>query len=190
SRNEPGTARSTSMEMEVMVGRIMMARMIPLARYPSPIWGPRKKGRKPSAPASAGSTPERRMGTSTNRPQRPYTTLGIPASSAMGKATRARVREGAISVRKSASPMETRTATISLAGCKHGLSLHGHLLQGRFDLLHHALRQGRVVERARRLLAFVLGPPDELEQGVALHRVLHVPVDQQIGEGGDGPRLL
>src|SRR5438067_12062521 len=67
-----------------------------------------------------------------------------------------------------------RTATISLAGCKHGLSLHGHLLQGRFDLLHHALRQGRVVERACGLLALVLGPPDELEQGVALHRILHV----------------
>src|SRR5712691_10177374 len=83
-----------------------------------------------------------------------------------------------------------RTAIISLAGCKHGLPLHRHLLQGRLDLFHQALRKRGVVERGGALLSLVLRPPDELEQRVALFLVRHIAIDEQIGEGRDGPGVL
>src|SRR5919204_1109083 len=50
-------------------------------------------------------------------------------------------------------------AITSLAGSEDGLSIDGHLLQRLLHLLHHGFRQGRVVERGRLLLSFVLGPP-------------------------------
>jgi len=74
---------------------------------------PWKSGKKPSHFASKGSTGLRRIGTRTNRPQRPKTTLGMPARSPMGKET-TDLNEGvAISVRKSARPMETGSAITS-----------------------------------------------------------------------------
>src|SRR3954465_3538833 len=83
----------------------------------------------------------------------------------------------------------SRTAT-SVAGSEDWLSIHRHSLQGLLHFLHHGLGQRRVVERCRIFLTLVLRPPEELEQGVALLRVLLVAVDQQIGEGRDGIGVL
>src|SRR5512140_1297252 len=84
----------------------------------------------------------------------------------------------------------SRSAVISLAGSKDGLSIHGHSLDRLFHLLHHRLRQRRVVQGRRALLALVLGPPDELQQRLSLLRILLVPVDEQISESGDRIRVL
>ena len=69
SRSAPGTVCSTSIAIEVMVGRIMIAITTPAARYPSPIGAPVKMGR--CVRASSGSIGLRRIGTSTNSPHSP-----------------------------------------------------------------------------------------------------------------------
>src|SRR5258708_40368740 len=74
---------------------------------------PWNSGRKPSVLASNGSMGLRSTGTSTNSPQRPKTTLGMPASSPIGNEPTDFTEDGAISVRKSASPTETGSASTS-----------------------------------------------------------------------------
>src|SRR6266403_1093386 len=96
-------------------------------------------------------------------------------------------RVDALSVGRSGS----RTlVTISLAVCKRGLPLDGDRVQRRFHLLHQRRRQRGVVQRGGHLLPVVNGPPEEMDQRLALPGVVLLLVDEQIGEGGDGVGVL
>src|SRR2546425_9391203 len=86
-------------------------------------------------------------------------------------------RAGAFSGTRSGS---RAAVTISLAVCKHGLSLHRYRLQRRLHLLHERRREGRIVERRRHLLAVVDGPPEEMDQRLTLRRVGLILVDEQV----------
>src|SRR5207248_7072347 len=77
-------------------------------------------------------------------------------------------------------------AITSLAGSEDWLSIDGHPFQRLLDLLDHRLRQRRVIERRRLLLAVVHGPPDEIQQRTTFRGVLLIPVDEQIRECSDG----
>src|SRR5438309_2959619 len=79
-------------------------------------------------------------------------------------------------------------AMASLAGGKHGLSGDLQLPERVLDLLHGSLGQRRVVERRRRLLSVVLGPPEEVQQRVALLLFGLVAINEQVGERRDRPR--
>src|SRR6267143_6941857 len=83
-----------------------------------------------------------------------------------------------------------RAAIVSLAGCKNCLSLDRHLLQSAFHLVHHGLGQRRVVEGGCGLLAVVHGPPEELQQRLALRGIRLVLVDEDTGKGRDGVGVL
>ena len=72
--------------------------------------GPLKSGKNPSVAPKNGSTDLRSQGTSTNRPHRPYTTLGIAARVSIRNDTTGRSRAGAISTRNTAMPTETGSA--------------------------------------------------------------------------------
>src|SRR5712672_499511 len=82
------------------------------------------------------------------------------------------------------------TATMSLARCKYRLPLHRQLAQRLFHLRHHWLGERSVLEGGGELLPVVLGPPEEVQQGLPLRRVGHVLVDQKIREGRDRPGVL
>src|SRR5712692_2370501 len=75
-----------------------------------------------------------------------------------------------------------RTVRMSLARCKDPLSLDGQLGQRLLHLAHRRRRQRSVVERRGELLPVVDRPPEEPDQGLALHAVGLVLVDEQVGE--------
>src|SRR3990172_11167025 len=105
-----GTALMTSLDVAVIIGVIMMAKMMPAARNPTPKGGPRNKGRKSSLSPSHVSRGDLTMGTSTNSPQRPMITLGIAANISMMKEAGILILCGANSVRKMAAPKLIGTA--------------------------------------------------------------------------------
>src|SRR6266404_2167874 len=76
------------------------------------------------------------------------------------------------------------------ARSKGRLSLHRHRPERLLHFLHHPLGQRSVVQGWSGLLPVVHRPPEELEQRVAFHGVLLVLVDEQVGEGRDGPCVL
>src|SRR5512141_307894 len=158
-----------------------------------------------------GAAPKRsRVGSQVERVTKSFnptcTSAGAPmreSSATISAATSSTARPRPVSrtaqarsgrLRRAAAPPDagsgSRSAVISLAGSKDGLSIHGHSLERLLHLLHHRLRQRSIVQRRGAVLALVQGPPDELQQRLSLLRILLVPVDEQPGERGDRIRIL
>src|SRR5579863_433707 len=116
SRKSRGIAAMTSREIAVTVGRIINAKMIPPVSRPTPRIGPEKSGVQPRTCCNAGPNVVRMNGESTNRPHKPYTTLGTAASSSIKNESGCPSHRGAKSARKTAAmiPMNAaRTIAIS-----------------------------------------------------------------------------
>ena len=113
SRRLPGSASRIWRDSEMMVGDTMTASTIPAFSIPIPNGKPRKSGRNPRWATSQGSSALRSHGASTNRPQIPYTMLGIAASSSTRNATASPRRGGASSARKTAVPTPSGRASVS-----------------------------------------------------------------------------
>src|SRR4051812_38314146 len=60
------------------------------------------------------------------------------------------------------------TVTMSLAGCKDRLPLHGQFAQRALYLRDDRRGQRGVLQRGRKLLAVMCRPPEELQQSFAL----------------------
>ncbi len=105
SRSSCGTARITSLEIAVMVGRIIIAKTRLAVRTPIPSDGPWKRGRKPRLFSKNWPGPTLNQGASTKRPQRPKTTLGTAASSSTVKDAGFFSQGGASSLKKMAVPI-------------------------------------------------------------------------------------
>src|SRR5260370_20483992 len=101
-----------SRETEVMNGSTMMARMRDAARISLPFGGAsnRKNFDRRGFSLIGVSTCFTSQGERTKRPQRPYTTLGIAASSSIKNETGLRSQRGASSARKIAAPRLIGTA--------------------------------------------------------------------------------
>src|SRR6185436_18092263 len=144
---------------------------------------PLTKGTRPTL-ASTGW--DRRANTNTMRPA--ITRMEPPTPPRSTDHTRSPIRPrrsfgaGADSV--------TEGATALSGASEDGLSIDRQCLERGLDLLDHGGRQGRVVEPRGRLLPVVGGPPEELDQRLALGRVLLVLVDEDVGEAGDGIGVL
>src|SRR5882762_3541984 len=113
-------------------------------------------------------------------------TTSTPSTAAQARSGRFE-RAGALSGARSGS---RAAVTISLAVCKRRLPLDGDRLQRRFHPLDQRRRQRSVVQRRSHLLPLVDGPPEEMDQRLALPGVGLLLVDEQIGEGGDGIDVL
>src|SRR5919202_1912651 len=115
--SDSGTVANTSRMIDVMIGTIMMATMMPAVMNPRPV----ETGCPNSAP-STGTPPTAlwtawytftRAGPITMMPNSPNTTDGTEASMSMIVTTVLRNRRGASSVRYSAIPLEMGTANTS-----------------------------------------------------------------------------
>src|ERR1700730_7408999 len=135
-----------------------------------------------SSRASAGS----RSSSARMAAAPPASTFAPNVSNCWRKSFSSASREGAVT-------RDCRTEALRSwlpARSKGRLSLHRHRPQRLLHLLHHALGQRSVIQGGSGLLPVVHRPPEELEQRVAFHGVLLVLVDEQVGEGRDGPRVL
>src|SRR6202521_1714130 len=75
-------------------------------------------------------------------------------------------------------------------GKRPQLSLHGQAAEGLLHLRYHRLGQGGIVEARGGRLALVDGPPQEAQERLALPGIGLVLVDEEVGEGGEGIRVL
>src|ERR1700723_3317329 len=83
SRWFTGTARITSLLIELITGKIMIARITLAVNIPTPKFGATKRPVQPRYFSNTGPTWSRIIGTSTKIPHSPYTTLGIAASNSV-----------------------------------------------------------------------------------------------------------
>src|SRR6266568_4724100 len=127
---------------------------------------------------------------STMRPTTTSTAPPIATRSPLQTRSPTCAPSGSRGERKGARAVSAGAATSAGGDKRHRLSLDGQAAEGRLDLRHHRLRQGRVVEARGGRLALVDGPPQEAQHRLTLLRIGLVLVDEQVGEGGDGIGVL